>query len=252
MDDLKTYHKSSQKAFLITKAMKSMFEDVGLFWGLDKGAIVNVVWGKIKSSDGNAQVSDTEELKLLDINDHYTFLGRYENSTELEEQVCNESSKEYLKRVPVIWSSNISIPRKVHVTKTFALPSLRYHTWTSDWTINKLKDIDRRTREIVREEEGMHHHESIKLLYLPEELGGSGMRNVEDTYKLATIKMAYYLNNSKDKRIKHARTLEMNKITQDRRSIFKHAVKYAKKYNITCNFDDSDTTITVIIICQAP
>ena len=39
------------------------------------------------------------------------------------------------------------------------------------------------------------------------------MKNVEDTYKLATIKMANYRNNSEDKRIKHARTLEMNKVT---------------------------------------
>ena len=67
----------------------------------------------------------------------------------------------------------------------------------------------------------MHQHESIKLLYLPEEQGGSGMKNVEDTYKLATIKMANYLNNSDDKRIKYATTLEMNRITQGRKSTFK-------------------------------
>ena len=108
-----------------------------------------------------------------------------------------------------------------------------------------MKDIDRRTREIIREEGGMHHHESIKLPYLPEELGGSGMKSLEDTDKLTTVKVANYLNNSEDKRIKHARTLEMNEITQDRRSIFKQAVKYAKEYNITCSFDDAGTTITV-------
>ena len=63
----------------------------------------------------------------------------------------------------------------------------------------------------------MHRHESIKLLYLPEELGGSGMKSLEDTNKLTTIKVANYLNNSEDKRAKHARILEMNKIAQDRR-----------------------------------
>ena len=116
--------------------------------------------------------------------------------------------------------------------------------WTTDWTVIQLKDIDRRTREILRKEGGMHHHEFIKLLYLPEELGGSGMKSVEDTYKLTTIKMANYLNNSDDKRIKYARTLEMNRITQGRRSIFKKATKYAAEYNIICNFDDTGTTIS--------
>ena len=101
----------------------------------------------------------------------------------------------------------------------------------------------RRTREILRKEGGMHHHEAIKLLYLPEELGGSGMKSVQHTYKLTTIKMANYLNNSDDKRIKYARTLEMNRITTGRRSIFKQATKYAAEYNIICNFDDTGTTI---------
>ena len=62
--------------------------------------------------------------------------------------------------------------------------------------------------------------------------------------KVTTIKMANYLNNSDDKRIKYARTLEMNRITQGRRSIFKQATKYAAEYNIICNFDDTGTTIS--------
>ena len=78
--------------------MKSTLEEIGLFWGLDgKCAVVNVVRSKIKSSDGNIEISDTKELKLLDINDHYSFLGKYENSTQLEEHVWKKSSKEYLK-----------------------------------------------------------------------------------------------------------------------------------------------------------
>ena len=69
----------------------------------------------------------------------------------------------------------------------------------------------------------MHHHESIKLLYLPEELGGSGMKSVVGKYKLTTTEMANYLNNSSDKGIKYARTLQMNRITQGRKSLFKQA-----------------------------
>ena len=69
-------------------------------------------------------------------------------------------------------SSNISIPREVLATKTFASPTLEYHIWTTDWTVIQQKKIDRQTSEILRKEAGMHNHKSIKLLYLPEELGG--------------------------------------------------------------------------------
>ena len=244
VDDLKTYHKSAQKALLITKTPKSMFEDIGLFWGLGKCATINIVRGKLQINEENVSITDTEELEILDTDDHYKFLGKYENSVHLEQQVCNEATSEYLTRLSVIRSSNISIPRKVLATKTFVLPTVQYHMWTTDCTVIQLKDIDRRTREILRKEGGMHHHESIKLLYLPEELGGSGIKSIEDTYKLTAIKMANYLNNSIEKRIKYARTLEMIRIAQGRKSIFNKATKYAAEYNIICNFDDTGTTIS--------
>ena len=79
VDDLKTYHKSAQKALLITKTAKSMFEDIGLFWGLDKCATINIVRGKLQINEESVSITDTEELKILDTDDHYKFLGKYEN-----------------------------------------------------------------------------------------------------------------------------------------------------------------------------
>ena len=75
-----------------------------------------------------------------------------------------------IKKIIIIIIIIISITKKVLATKTFALPTLQYHMWTTDWTVMQLKD--RRTGEVLRKEGGMHHHESIKLLYLPEELEG--------------------------------------------------------------------------------
>ena len=63
VEDLKTYHKSAQKALLITKTAKSMFEDIGLFWGLDKCATINIVRGTLQTSEEDVSISDTEESK---------------------------------------------------------------------------------------------------------------------------------------------------------------------------------------------
>ena len=101
-----------------------MFEDIELFWGLDKSATISIVRGKLQTNQENVPISDTEELKILDTDDHYKFLGKYENSVQREEQFRNEPTSEYLKRLSVIWSSNITIPRKVVSIKTFALPTL--------------------------------------------------------------------------------------------------------------------------------
>ena len=50
VDDLKTYHKSYNKAALMARTLKDKFQDIGLYWGLDKCATVNVVRGKIVQS----------------------------------------------------------------------------------------------------------------------------------------------------------------------------------------------------------
>ena len=102
VDDLKTYHKSAQKALLRTKTAKSMFEDIGLFWGLDKCATINIVRGKLQTNEENVSIFGTEELKVLDTDDYYKFLSKYENSVQLEQQVCNEATSEYLERLSVI------------------------------------------------------------------------------------------------------------------------------------------------------
>ena len=108
VDDLKTYHKSHNKAALMARTLKDKFQDIGLYWGLDKCATVNVVRGKIVQST-NVSLNNDKQLRTLDKNDKYKFLGKYENSTQLDDIVCEEVSEEFLKRLTVIWSSNIII-----------------------------------------------------------------------------------------------------------------------------------------------
>ena len=50
VDDLKTYHKSYNKAALMARTLKDKFEDIGLYWGLEKCATMNVVRRKIEQS----------------------------------------------------------------------------------------------------------------------------------------------------------------------------------------------------------
>jgi len=71
-----------------------MFEEIGLIWEINKCGTVDIVRGNFKASEENVQLSDSDQLKILTANDHYKFLGKYENSMELEELVCNEASKE--------------------------------------------------------------------------------------------------------------------------------------------------------------
>ena len=54
---------------------------------------------------------------------------------QLDDIFCEEVSEEFLKRLTVTWSNNISIPRRVKASNTFVLPVILYHIWSSDWPI---------------------------------------------------------------------------------------------------------------------
>ena len=129
VDDLKTYHKTPTKAMMETRRMESMFSDIGLEWGVHKCATVTVSKGILVSAE-NLILNENDSINVLQDKDHFKFLGKLENFAQLDDEVFDQVNKEYLKRLDVIWSSNISIPRKIKTTNTFAVPVRQYHMWT--------------------------------------------------------------------------------------------------------------------------
>ena len=92
-------------------------------------------------------------------------MGKLQNTQHLDDKVTKEAAEEYEKGMLVIWTSPLSIPRKVKAKNTYALPTLQYYMWTTDWP---LIDLERLTRKIINECHGKHRHESMQLLYLPQ------------------------------------------------------------------------------------
>ena len=148
VDNLKTYHKSRNKAAVMSTTIKSMFTGIGFEWGLQKCVAFEVNRGKL-TEGGNLTVSKEESIQIMSKDDHYKFLGTVESSKQLDELIKQTLSQEYIRRLSVIRTSNISIPRKIRATNTFAIPLLQYSFWTCTWTLEKLNQLDRKTREVI-------------------------------------------------------------------------------------------------------
>ena len=131
-----------------------MFTDIGFEWGLQKCAAIEVNREKL-TEGGNLTVSKEESIQIMSKDDHYKFLGMVENSKQLDELIRQTLSQEYICRLLVIWTSNISIPRKIRAMNTFAIPPLQYSFWTCTWTLEKLKQLDRKTREVIKKKQWM-------------------------------------------------------------------------------------------------
>ena len=81
-----------------TRQMESMFNDIGLEWGLDKCATITVSKGKIVPAK-NIILHENASMNVLQDKDPYKFLGKVENFAQLYDEVFDQVSKEYLKRL---------------------------------------------------------------------------------------------------------------------------------------------------------
>ena len=176
-DDLKPYHRSEQKAVTVTSKLKKMFADIGLECGINKCAAIHMERGKLARNDSTAEmpVSNDCSIPVTGSEDHYKFLGKYQNTEHLEDKVIEEASNQYENWLWTVWTSPLSISRKVSATNVYAVPVLQYYMWTTDWHVNHLKELNRLTRKVINDCSGKHMHKSTPLLYLQPEEGGKGL-----------------------------------------------------------------------------
>ena len=124
----------------------------------------------------------------------------------------------------IIWSSPLSNCNRVQATNQYALPVLRYLTWTQHRALSELRDVDIAARKIIVENDGKHPLSLTSLLYLPRGKRGRGTRSV-DTSK------------SSNQIVEAVREFEEHAVASGHQSLLKEAAKYAEELNITLQLD---------------
>ena len=104
--------------------------------------------------------------------------------------------------------------------------------WTQTWQINALKQIDRESRKIIKDNGGSHPATSTDLYYLPRKMGGRGLKSVETQYKMTKVKTAIKLYTNRDSTMELVRQFDEKCERNGRRSIVKDAKKYAEEMGL--------------------
>ena len=87
-----------------------------------------------------------------------------------------QASQEYLRRLAAIWTSPLSIPRKVK-------PQTRLLTQFCNIICGQEEDLQelyRKTRAVIPQNKGKHNSESSPTLYLSPDLGGRGLIEIDE------------------------------------------------------------------------
>ena len=113
--------------------------------------------------------------------------------------------KEYKRRIRKILETKLSGENVIKGINTLAISLLRYSAAFLDWTKEELKQLDRRTRKLLKMHKGLHPKSNVNRLYISRKEGGRGLLNVEDTVHLAIIGLLKYDGNSEEQLLNAAR-----------------------------------------------
>ena len=111
--------------------------------------------------------------------------------------------------------------------------------WSSEWAIEDLQELDRKTRSVIAQNKGKHN------LYLSPDLCGRGLKEIEIQYKVTKIKTAHYTTTTIDPDIEVVRTFQDVKEAKKSRSVIKDAKTCAQQLNVNVSFGEQHKSSSV-------
>ena len=159
----------------------------------------------------------------------YKYLGINEGDGIQHSKMKEKIRKDYFRKIIMVLISELNAINKIEAINTVAIPVVTYSFNIINWTAEDIKDLDRKTRNLLTEER-MHHPKSdVDRMYLPRSFGGRGLTQIETSNKTTTIGLATYLEKSKDPFLKLVNQHEDRKKSY---SIESYAAKFKYELNV--------------------
>ena len=99
-------------------------DNIGMSFGVDKCKKLTIQRGKIVHME-NIQLDNGEELKSLELNQQYKYLGFGESLT-IDKTTKSALKNEYFKRLKMILKSELSSKYIFEAVNLYAIPALSY------------------------------------------------------------------------------------------------------------------------------
>ena len=118
--------------------------------------------------------------------------------------------KEYLRRLRLVLSKELSAKNKIHTIGSLEVPVLWHSFRIINWHQEELQKLDRKTRKLLIIH-GQHHPKAdVDRLYVPRKQGGRGLLQVEAAYAVENTKFVEYVDRKEDPLIQIVRTHQHN------------------------------------------
>ena len=192
VDDLKLFAPNLDAMKHLLEIVTTFSKDICMEFGHAKCAYMVVKHGKVLTTNEELEMNGLI-LAPIGPNDVYKYLGLDEAISYDGPLNKERVTKEYLRRVRKIWSSELSSVNKSIAHNSFAVPVLIPTFGLLQWNIKELEDIDIRTRKLLCATGNFHINGDIDRLYLPRTKGGRGLKSAFSTFQVRIITLYKHL-----------------------------------------------------------
>ena len=146
------------------------------------------------------------DIKELDPRKVYKYLGIEESFDIQHKNEKEKLKKEYLRRLRLVLSTELSAKNKIQAIGSLAVPVLRYSFRIINWHQEELQKLDRKSRKLLTIH-GQHYPKAdLDRLYVPRKQGGRGLMQLEAAHAVEITKLVKYVDRKEDPLIQVART----------------------------------------------
>jgi len=155
MDDLKLLGRNENDLENEIKIVQTISKDTNMKFGLEKYARICLKRGSVQSK---MHVGSTFEndIKELDPRKVYKYLGIEEGFDIQHKNEKEKLKKEYLRRLRLVLSKELSAKNKIQAIGSLAVTVPRYSFGIINWHQEELQKLDRKTRKLLTIH-GQHH-----------------------------------------------------------------------------------------------
>ena len=146
--------------------------DIQIKFGLQKCATLVMRRGKKIEDDG---ISMLDEQVIEDLGEEsYKYLEILEADKIKMEEMKGKVRKEYYRRIRKVLESKLNGGNIIKAMNTWAVAAVRYTAGILDWTVDELKEMDRKTRKLMTINRALHPKADVDRLYISRNVGGRG------------------------------------------------------------------------------
>ena len=202
MDDLKLFGKTERHLETLLSTVEVFSQDIRMEFGISKCSILILKRAKLVHLDGT-EIPSGERIKEIDTDQGYKYLGILEADDMKFSEMKSTIKKEYLRRLKVILKSNLNSKNTISAINSRAIYILRYSAGILGWTVNDMKELDRKTRKMLTLHNMFHKKGDVDRLYMSRQEGGRGLISIEDCV------LFHYVNESREEFLREVVTEEV-------------------------------------------